>query len=97
MTALSGTNPARGVRYVFTLASHDETYALYDVAVSVAERTGVARVRIEGGACTLDGDARDVDAPHVAQMLALAKTIARRDDAAPWPRRVERWRSPGVR
>ena len=97
MTALSGPNPARGVRYVFTLASHDEHHALYDVAVSVAEHTGAARVRIAGGACALDGEAHAIEAAHVAQMLALAKTIARRDDAAPWPRRVERWRSPGVR
>jgi hypothetical protein len=97
MTALSGTNPARGVRYVFTLAAHDDTYALYDVAVSVADRTGAAQVRIEGGACKLEGEARDVEPAHAAQLVALAKTIARRDDTVPWPRRVERWRSPGVR
>ena len=97
MTALSGERPARGVRYTFTLADHDDARARYDVAVETAERIGAARVVIEGTTCTVEGEAKDVDAAHVTQMLSLAKTIAKRDDDAPWPRRVERWRSPGVR
>ncbi len=97
MTALSGEAPARGVRYTFTLGEHDDARALYEVTVETAERVGSARVVIDGAACSLDGDATGVEAAHVTQLLALAKTIAKRDDDAPWPRRVDRWRAPGVR
>ena len=62
MTALSGTNPARGVRYVFTLASHDEHHALYDVAVSVAE-----------GVCVCDAVAVAVS---VAEAVCVAVDVA---------------------
>ena len=37
-----------------------------------------------------------IDPAHVTQMLALARTLAKRDEQ-PWPRRIERWRAPGVR
>lgn len=98
MTALSGRPPAAGVRYVFTLAAHDAAGATYDVAVETAGATGHARVRIGAeGHAAAEGDAAGVAAAHAAQMLALAKTIGRRADDAPWPRRVERWRAPGVR
>ncbi len=97
MTARSGESPAHGVRYVFRLAEHDDARAVYDVAVCTASGEGRARVRIEGVACALDGEATGVEPAQVTQLLALAKTIAKREADAPWPRRVERWRAPGVR
>ena len=72
-------------------------YETVDVTSQDRVAEAAARVRIEGGVCALDGEPRAVEAAHVTQLVALAKTIARRDDAAPWPRRIERWRSPGVR
>ena len=97
MTALSGRPPAAGVRYVFTLGAHEAQAATYDVAVETAAGVACAQVRIEGAAASALGEVAGLDAAHVAQMIALAKTIGRRADDAPWPRRVERWRSPGVR
>lgn len=96
MTALSGGNPSRGVRYVFTLAEGGDGAALYDVEVRTAAATGRARVRVTRDGSALEGEAADVEAAHVAQLLALARTLGKRDEAG-WPRRVERWRSPGVR
>lgn len=97
MTALSGAPPSRGVRYTFALIEQDGDRARYDVAVETRDVRGAARVCIEGTTCRVEGEARDVDSAHLTQLLALAKTIAKRDDAGPWPRRVERWRAPGVR
>lgn len=97
MTALSGPPPAAGVRYVFTLATNDGAVAVYDVAVQTAAGVAHARVRVDAEGAAVEGDASALDAAHAAQMLALAKTIGRRADDAPWPRRVERWRAPGVR
>lgn len=37
-----------------------------------------------------------LDPAHRAQLVALARTLGKRDES-PWPRRVNRWRSPGVR
>jgi hypothetical protein len=97
MTALSGQPPAAGVRYVFTLGAHDALGATYDVAVETAAGVFRAQVRIDGAVASAVGEVAGLDAAHAAQMIALAKTIGRRADDAPWPRRVERWRSPGVR
>ena len=96
MTALSGGTPTAGVRYVFTLGVHDAMSATYDVQVRTASWEARATVRIDRQGAALVGDAADVDAAHVTQMLALARTLSKRDEL-PWPRRVERWRSPGVR
>lgn len=96
MTALSGGTPAAGVRYVFTLGAHDASSATYDVQVRTTTREGRAAVHIDRQGASLVGDAADIDAAHVTQMLALARTLSKRDEL-PWPRRVERWRSPGVR
>ncbi len=97
MTALSGTQPQRGVRYRFTLLDHDDTRAAYEVCVQTASGEHTVRIAVTAAGATLDGSAEGLDEAHVTQLLALAKTIARRDDDMPWPRRVERWRSPGVR
>lgn len=97
MTALSGTQPQRGVRYRFTLLDHDDATARYEVRVQTAAREHTTHVALTATSAALDGAADGLDEAHVTQLLALAKTIARRGDDMPWPRRVERWRSPGVR
>jgi hypothetical protein len=97
MTALSGRPPAAGVRYVFVLVAQDDMGASYEVTVQTAVRTARTRLRIDAVEARLDGDATELDPTWVTQLLALAKTIARHREGAPWPRRVERWRAPGVR
>ncbi len=97
MTALSGRSPAAGVRYTFALAAVDGAAARYDVTVETVATTWRARVRIDAASAALEGDDPGLDPAHCTQLLALAKTIGKRSDDAPWPRRVERWRAPGVR
>lgn len=89
-------HPAAGVRYELVLESHDEAHAIYAATVYTAARDVTVQVRIERGGATIEGDASALDAAHAAQLVAIAKTIGKRDEA-PWPRRVNRWRSPGVR
>jgi hypothetical protein len=96
MTAISGTNPNRGVRYIFTLMSSDDHSAHYTVSVSTALSSVDTKVLVSLTACALEEPCATLDPAHVTQLLALAKTLAKREDT-PWPRRVERWRSPGVR
>jgi hypothetical protein len=96
VTAISGTNPNRGVRYVFTLISGDDHSARYAVSVSTASGSVETTVLVSLSVCTLEETRESLDPAHVTQLLALAKTLAKREDT-PWPRRVERWRSPGVR
>ncbi len=77
--------------------AHDAAGATYDVAVETAAGVVRAQVRIGAEGAGAEGEVAGLDAAHAAQMIALAKTIGRRADDAPWPRRVERWRAPGVR
>ena len=88
--------PRSGVRYELTLVEGEATEASYDAAVFTHGVTGRARVRIRRDGASLEGAAEDIDEGHLAQLLALAKTVGKREDA-PWPRRINRWRSPGVR
>ncbi|MBL8604373.1 MAG: hypothetical protein JNK72_20780 [Myxococcales bacterium] len=90
--------PTHGVRYEFELVRDEGDAAEYRVTVRVDARvsTVTAKVRAEG--VTHDAAEGDpLDAAHSAQLIALGKTIARRGVDEPWPRRINRWRSPGVR
>jgi hypothetical protein len=89
-------DPSHGVRYELFLGDHDATRARYDAVVHTAAGARRASVEIDReGARVLEAE-EGIDAAHQAQLLALARTVGRRDDA-PWPRRLNRWRSPGVR
>ena len=88
--------PRSGVRYELTLVDGDEAGARYDAVVFTSEQTGRARVCIRRDGAALEGEAQDIGEAHLAQLLALAKTLGKRE-GAPWPRRINRWRSPGVR
>lgn len=89
--------PRSGVRYELTLVEGGEAEARYDAAVYAHEApTGRARVHIRRDGSSLDGPAEGIGEAHLAQLLALARALGRRE-GAPWPRRINRWRSPGVR
>jgi hypothetical protein len=88
-----------GVRYEFFLESADgAARALYRAVVAVpgADEKNV-RVEITPGAASVIEGAEALDADQARQLVALAKTLGRRADDGPWPRRVNRWRKPGVR
>lgn len=89
-------DPQHGVRYEFFLEGHDPTQARYRVAVHTAAGPRPAVVNIDRAGATLVSADEGIDDAHRAQLVALARTLGKRD-GAPWPRRVNRWRSPGVR
>lgn len=98
MTTAGPTRPANGTRYEFVLLEGEGTpRAVYEARVFRPEGEGSARVELDAkGARLIDGG-EGFDEAARAQLLALAKTLAKRGDDAPWPRRVLRWRQPGVR
>ena len=88
--------PSSGVRYELTLVEGAATEASYDAVVFTCGVTGRGRVCIRRDGASLVGVAEGIDEGHLGQLLAIARTIGKREDA-PWPRRINRWRSPGVR
>lgn len=89
--------PEHGTRFELTLLRGEGEGAEYDARILRAE--GQWRVRLALG----QGEARitecEAGAPEAAtaQLVALARTMAKRAGEAPWPRRITRWRQPGVR
>ncbi len=89
--------PTKGVRYEFELRAGDTpTCAVYDVRVIDAADTVTCVVEVGAETATFVGTHDGIGA-RATQVLALARTIARHADGGPWPRRVTRWRQPGVR
>ncbi len=89
--------PGHGVRYEFVLVEASDDEAVYAVTVFVAEAQHPGRVVIGPGVSRFAEEPPGLDPAHRTQLLALAKTIGKRGPDEPWPRRVNRWRSPGVR
>ncbi len=87
---------ADGVRYELVRREAEGLRAVYDATVTTWEGVGHARVVIDGDGVTLDGEVHGVSESHCGQMLAIARGLARRAGEG-WPRRIHRWRSPGVR
>ncbi len=96
MTSVHPPQPLFGVRYEFTLASSTVDTALYEVEVFTSAQRWTLSVAIDRAGAKALAPPADLDPAHLAQLLALARTLSRRDEA-PWPRRIQRWRSPGVR
>ena len=84
------------VRFELVKAEATETSAIYDATVTTSEGVGTARVYIEGASARIDGVATGISEAHTTQLLAIGRTIGRRADEG-WPRRIHRWRAPGVR
>lgn len=89
-------DPHNGVRYEFFLDIHDDARARYRCVVHTAAGAVNALVEIDReGARIVEEDA-GIEPAHRAQLVALARAVGKRDES-PWPRRVNRWRAPGVR
>lgn len=88
--------PRNGVRYELFLVSQEAHRARYRAEVHTAAGPLRALVDIDRDGAALAECDDAMDAAHRAQLVALARTLGKRDES-PWPRRVNRWRSPGVR
>lgn len=90
---------AHGTRFEFVLESSEgAARAVYRATVErVPEPAHTVAVEITPAGAAIVGDAAGLPAELAHQLVALAKTIGRRADDAPWPRRIHRWRQPGVR
>ncbi len=93
---MHAVSPHHGVRFELLLVEASEDEARYDATVFVHDHAGTARVHVRRDGASLEGAAEGIAEAHVTQLLALGRALGRRD-GAPWPRRINRWRAPGVR
>jgi hypothetical protein len=100
MTTAGHTRPTNGTRYELVLDHAEDNRARYRCAILREQSEWSVTVALVSGASP---EATALDAPEdlppdaLAQLLSLARVLAKRSDDAPWPRRVLRWRQPGVR
>jgi hypothetical protein len=100
MTTAGHTRPTHGTRFELVLERADEDRARYRCAVLREQFEWTIAIALRSGESP---EAAVVDAPEglppdaLAQLLSLARVIAKRSDETPWPRRILRWRQPGVR
>lgn len=103
MTTAGPVRPSNGTRYEFVrvegegAAAEGGASAVYDVRVFRPEGEWGARVQIEPKGASLIAGGEGLDDAARTQLVALAKTLAKHGEDASWPRRVLRWRQPGVR
>ncbi|MBL8682884.1 MAG: hypothetical protein JNK05_27205 [Myxococcales bacterium] len=97
MTTAGHTKPSHGTRFEFVLVDSSGDRARYDCAVlrdsaewSVTIELANSEVQLVAEPAGLPEDAR-------AQLVSLARVLAKHASDEPWPRRVLRWRQPGVR
>ncbi|MEZ4405505.1 MAG: hypothetical protein R3A52_03275 [Polyangiales bacterium] len=88
--------PNHGVRYTLELVSAEVDVARYRAEVRAGGAVATVTVRVDRAGASVETDDPTLAPEHRAQLVALAKTLGKRD-GAPWPRRVNRWRAPGVR
>jgi hypothetical protein len=88
--------PQEGVRYTLELREADGPRARYAALVETPAATGSAVVLIDGPSAAFEGAPQNVEGAHQVQLLALARALGRRAEEG-FPRRIHRWRSPGVR
>lgn len=86
-----------GVRYEMALRESEGSRAVYDCKVVTDARTDALTVVIENTVARAENVVEGIDPSHLTQLLAIAKTVGKHAADSPWPRNVNRWRSPGVR
>lgn len=89
-------DPRNGVRYELFLGAHDDARATYRCVVHTAAGAVRAVVEVDREGARIVSEDPGLDPAQRAQLAALAHTVGKRE-GAPWPRRVNRWRAPGVR
>jgi hypothetical protein len=95
---MGGAELKHGTRFEFFLESSEgSARAVYRAEVHRPEGTVTATVEITPTAAQITSGGEGLEPALANQLVALAKTLGKRADEAPWPRRIQRWRQPGVR
>lgn len=95
---MGGAIHTYGTRFVLTLESSEgPSLALYRAEVRRPDTVCTVVLEILPAAARIVSGGEGLGTALAEQLIALAKTVGRRADAAPWPRRIQRWRPPGVR
>ena len=100
MTSAGAIKPEHGTRFEFVLADpHSEgaSSVLYNVTIFRGDLQYLFVLSLSDGAVAVTAECDVAEPDARAQMLALAKVIAKRKDDELWPRRILRWRQPGER
>ena len=100
MTSAGHTRPAHGTRYEFLLEHDDGDRARYRCAILRDQSEWSVTLALQSGAtaeATVLNAPEDLPPDALTQLLSLARVLAKRSDPAPSPRRILRWRQPGVR
>lgn len=97
MTTAGHTRPNNGTRFEFVLADAQGDRARYDCAVLRTEGEWTVGIELANGEVSLLATPSALPDDARAQLLSLAKVLAKHAADEPWPRRVLRWRQPGVR
>lgn len=97
MTTAGHTKPSHGTRFEFVLADASTDRARYDCCVLRDAGEWTVTVELANGEVQLVAEPSDFPADARAQLIALARVLAKHASDEPWPRRVLRWRQPGVR
>lgn len=88
-----------GTRYELVLESSEGAErAIYRASVHAPPaEPRAAIVEITPAGATIVAGGEGLEPALAAQLVALARTLGKRADEGPWPRRITRWRKPGVR
>jgi hypothetical protein len=100
MTNAGPIKPQNGTRFEFRLSDdsrEDAVEVRYTATIFRDDSQWNLTLVLNAAAVVVQSEDPMVpdDAKH--QLLALARTLTKRKDDEPWPRRVLRWRQPGVR
>jgi hypothetical protein len=97
MTTAGHSKPENGTRFEFVLAHAEADRARYECAVLRSEHEWSVTIELAHGDVTIVSAPETLPDDARAQLASLAKVLAKHASDEPWPRRVLRWRQPGVR
>ncbi|MFO0556711.1 MAG: hypothetical protein U0269_01710 [Polyangiales bacterium] len=97
MTTAGHTKPNNGTRFEFVLADAHGDRARYDCAVLRTEGEWTVNIELANGEVAVIAAPAALPDDARTQLVSLAKVLAKHASDEPWPRRVLRWRQPGVR
>jgi hypothetical protein len=97
MTTAGHTKPNNGTRFEFVLVDSQGDRARYDCAVLRTEGEWTVNIELANGEVAVIAAPAALPDDARSQLVSLAKVLAKRAGDEPWPRRVLRWRQPGVR
>ncbi len=97
MTTAGHTRPSNGTRFEFVLADSRDDRARYECSVLRSEGEWSVSIELARGEVSVLAAPVGLPEDARAQLVSLAKVLAKHASDEPWPRRVLRWRQPGVR